>query len=145
MGKDPEKIDILKPGALIKFGDGKYGFMRGEEVEKVDERTISVDGHEISAVLVKYLNNPKLPSIEGMEEKAEMARKGLGRAVRKRRKELGMEQKDFHVSQATISDIELGNKMSRYLTLKRIAESMDMTFPELMSLASLEMWREDDE
>jgi len=145
MVDDALSVKRLEPGALIKFHDIKYGFVRGEDVELVDNTTVKVNGDEISTVFIRYLNDRSLPRQDGMEELAESARNGIGRAIRKKRKELDMIQEDFSMSIWTVSEVERGLKMPRYATIKKIAQDMDMTWTELLSKASLEMWRDYDE
>lgn len=142
MGKDVFSLEVVKSGALIKFKNETYGFLRGKKIEKVDPQTIKIDGYEVSSIYIKYLNDAYLHRKEGMERWAEAARLGLGQAVRKNRHEADMYQKDFSVSNWTISEIERGKKMPTYKTIKSIANDLDMSFPEILSEASLEMWGE---
>lgn len=139
MPKENFQLDVVKSGALIKFEDESYGFVRCKEVEKIDEQTIKLDGFEISSVYIKYMND--LIFHKRDEEMASYAKKGLANAIRKSRNELDIYQHEFSVSQWTISEIEREMKMPRYKTLKSIAKDLDMTFPELMSKASLEMYK----
>ena len=145
MANDAISVKRVESGALIKFHDIKYGFVRGEDVEIVDNTTLKIDGDEISTVYIRYLNDGALPKKDGMAELAESARNGIGVAIRKERKELDMIQEDFTVSKWTISELERGLKMPEYATIKKIANDLDMTWTELLSKASLEMWRDYDE
>lgn len=140
MGKDAFTLEVVRSGALIKFGDDNYGFVRCNEVEEIDENTVKMDGYEVSGVYLRYLNDLRLSSKE--EEMAEAARFGLGNAIKKHREKKDMVQTDFSVTKWTISETENGKKMLRPRTIKTISDDLGMGFVELLSEASLEMWKE---
>lgn len=142
MGKQHYQLDIVKKGALIKFGDGDYGFVRGDSVEKIDDEMIKLDGYEISSVYIRYLND--LHFFKKDKEMADGAKQGIGNVIKKIRNEKDMNQSDFTVNKWTISELELGKKMPRPQTINSVAESLDMGFAEFLSEASLEMFKEVD-
>lgn len=143
MGKQHFQLKIVKNGALIKFGDDDYGFIAGDSIDKVDDHTIELDGYEVSGVYIRYLNDMRFPKKE--KEMARGARNGLGDAIREKRKENDMTQHDFSVTNWTISELERGKKMPRPQTINKIADDLDMGFAELLSKASLHMWKEVDD
>lgn len=139
MAKENFRLDIVKSGALIKFEDESYGFVRCQNFEKIDEQTLKLNGFEVASVYIKYMND--LVFHQKDERMANYAKKGLANAIKKSRSELDLYQHEFSVSHWTISEIEREKTMPRYETLKEIANDLNMTFPELMSEASLEMYR----
>lgn len=143
MGKEHYQLKIVKNGALIKFGDDDYGFISCDSVEKVDDYKVNLDGHEVSGVYIRYLNDYLFNRRdEKTAQMAEAAKQGLGNAIRNVRKDKDMSQADFSVNKWTISELERGKLMSRPRTINKVAEDLDMEFAELLSEASLEMWKE---